>query len=249
METGGSMRGDVGATAGPREASASTDGPGAVGLRVLVFSRTAGYRHASIANGIALLQTLAGQRGWDLVTTEDPALMRDDTLAAIDVVVFLSTTGDVLDVTQQAALERYVRAGKGWVGVHAASDTEYDWPWYGGLVGAYFNAHPAIQPASIRVEDASHPATRDLPNPWTRTDEWYGFRDNPRARVNVLLSLDEGSYAPGDGGMNGDHPIAWYQLYDGGRSFYTALGHTEESYGEAAFVSHLAAGIAWAGAR
>jgi len=140
-----------------------------------------------------------------------------------------------------------VQSGKGWVGIHSASDTEHDWPWYGGLVGAYFASHPDIQQASIRVEDTTFPATRGLPDPWVRTDEWYAFTSNPRGRVNVLLSLDESSYSPGDSSMNGDHPIAWYQTYEGGRSFYTALGHTSESYAEPLFLQHIAAGIEWAG--
>jgi len=162
------------------------------------------------------------------------------------VVVFLSTTGDVLDERQQAAFERFIRAGKGFVGVHSATDTEYEWAWYGGLVGAYFKAHPAIQSASMVVENASHPATSHLSSPWTRTDEWYGFRVNPRAKVNVLLSLDEQTYDPGEGAMDGDHPIAWFHEYDGGRAFYTALGHTRESYAEPDFLAHLEGGIEWA---
>jgi type 1 glutamine amidotransferase len=216
-------------------------------LRVLVFSATAGYRHASIPDAIAALQTLATQRGWALSATEDATQFQDSTLSAVDVVVFLLTTGDVLDADQQSSLVRYVQSGKGWVGIHSASDTEHDWAWYGGLVGAYFLSHPDVQQASIRVEDATFPATRDLPNPWVRTDEWYAFTSNPRGRVNVLLSLDESSYSPGDSGMGGDHPIAWYQVYEGGRSFYTALGHTSESYTEPLFVAHLAAAIEWAG--
>jgi type 1 glutamine amidotransferase len=231
----------------PEVRVAGGGGGGGAKLHILVFSRTAGYRHASIPDGIAALRDLAAHRGWQVVATEDPSVFRDETLAAVAVVVFLNTTGDVLDADQQGALERHVRAGKGWVGIHAAADTEYGWPWYGGLVGAYFRAHPAIQEARIRVEAASHPAARGLPDPWTRTDEWYAFRENPRPRVNVVLSLDETSYAPGNGGMDGDHPVAWYHLYDGGRSFYTALGHTEESYRDPAFLNHLGAAIAWAG--
>jgi cytochrome c len=233
----------------PSDAGASADVDRLASLRVLVFSKTAGYRHASIPDGIAALQKLATQRGWTLAATEDATQVQDSTLSALDVLVFLSTTGDVLDTDQQSALMRYVQSGKGWVGIHSASDTEHDWAWYGGLVGAYFLSHPDVQQASIRVEDATHPATRSLPNPWVRTDEWYSFTSNPRGRVNVLLSLDESSYSPGDSGMGGDHPIAWYQTYEGGRSFYTALGHTSESYSEPLFLAHLAAAIEWAGGR
>jgi type 1 glutamine amidotransferase len=233
----------------PSAAPATSATDAGTSIRVLVFSATAGYRHASIPDGIAALRSLAAQRGWILSATEDATQFQDATLSALDVVVFLSTTGDVLDADEQAALVRYVQSGKGWVGVHSASDTEHDWPWYGGLVGTYFLSHPDIQQASIHVEDGTFPATRPLPDPWVRTDEWYAFTSNPRDHVNVLLSVDESSYSPGDAGMGGDHPIAWYQTYEGGRSFYTALGHTSESYSEALFLAHLAAGIEWAAGR
>jgi type 1 glutamine amidotransferase len=229
------------------DGAAPVDGSRSGPLRVLVFSATAGYRHASIPDGIAALQMLASQRGWTISATEDATQFQDSTLSALDVIVFLSTTGDVLDTDQQAALVRYVQSGKGWVGIHSASDTEHDWPWYGGLVGAYFSSHPDIQQASIRVEDPTHPSTVGLPNPWVRTDEWYAFTSNPRGRVHVLLSLDESSYSPGDSGMDGDHPIAWDQTFEGGRSFYTALGHTSESYQEPLFLAHLTGAIEWAG--
>jgi cytochrome c len=213
---------------------------------VLVFSRTVEYRHASIEDGVEALQTLADQRGWALSATEDAAMFMPHLLAEFDVVVFLSTTGDVLDAAQQVAFEDFIGSGNGYVGVHAASDTEYDWPWYGDLVGAYFSAHPDIQEASVLVEDAEHPATVGLGSPWIRTDEWYGFDQNPRGAVSVLLAVDESSYDAGEGSLGDDHPIAWYHEYDGGRSFYTALGHTAESYIEPSFLTHLAGGIEWA---
>lgn len=224
------------------------DAPVSQSPRVLVFSKTTGYRHDSIPDAIAALERLAAERGWDLAATEDAAVFTDQDLGAFDVVVFLLTSGEVLDEAQQAAFERFIRSGKGWVGVHSASDTEYDWPFYGELVGAYFQAHPAVQQARVRVERGSHLATEALPETWTRTDEWYGFVENPRASVTVLLSLDESSYAPGDGAM-GDHPIAWYHGYEGGRAFYTALGHTRESYTEPELLAHVAGGIEWAAGR
>jgi type 1 glutamine amidotransferase len=216
---------------------------------LLIFSRTAGYRHTSIELGVAALARLAQDRGWRAVASDDPAQFTDATLADFNVVVFLSTTGDVLDEAQQAAFERFIRAGNGFVGIHAAADTEYDWPWYGELVGAYFKAHPEIQPASIIVEDQTHPSTAHLPSTWQRTDEWYGFRANPRDAVHVLLRLDETSYSAGDGAMGADHPIAWYHDHDGGRAFYTALGHTDQSYSDELFLSHLAGALTWAAAR
>jgi type 1 glutamine amidotransferase len=217
---------------------------------VLVFSRTLGFRHDSIADGVGALETLARDRGWQLSATEEQGVFSDVGLAPFSVVVFLSTTGDVLDGDQEAALERFVRAGGGWVGIHSASDTEYSWPFYAGLVGAYFREHPvALQPALVRVENASHPATATLPTEWRRTDEWYAFATNPRPNVTVLLTLDETSYAPGTATMGSDHPVAWYHAYEGGRAFYTALGHTRESYAEPAFVAHLAGAVEWAAGR
>lgn len=173
--------------------------------------------------------------------TEDPATFADATLSEYRVVIFLSTTGDVLNVAQQAAFERYIQTGNGYVGIHSASDTEYDWPWYGGLVGAYFSNHPSIQPGTIHVEDRSHPSTASLPETWLRTDEWYDFRTNPRGTVRVLATLDEASYS--GGGMGTDHPISWYHEYDGGRAWYTAGGHTVESFSEPLFLEHILGGI------
>jgi type 1 glutamine amidotransferase len=213
---------------------------------ILVYSRTAGYPHASIPAGLTALTFIANERGWPLTASEEGALFSDSGLEPFDVIVFLSTTGDVLDADQQAAFERFIRAGGGWVGIHSACDTEYDWPFYGGLVGAYFREHPAIQEAVIRVEDATHPATGALPSEWRRTDEWYAFQQNPRPNVTVLLTLDETTYTPGTATMGSDHPVAWSHEYEGGRAFYTALGHTSESYAEPAFIGHLAGAIQWA---
>jgi type 1 glutamine amidotransferase len=214
-------------------------------LAVLVFSKTVAYRHESISEGVRALEEIGRELGWTVTATEDASVFSDEGLAGFDAVVFLMTTGDVLDPSQQAAFERYINKGKGYVGVHSASDTEYDWPFYGALVGAYFKSHPEIQKATYRVEDREHPATRHLPSSWTRTDEHYSFRTNPRGKVHVLLSLDEASYAPGEHAM-GDHPIVWCrELEGGGRSFYTALGHTKESYTDAHLRQHLASAIAW----
>jgi cytochrome c len=174
--------------------------------------------------------------------TEDAGhFITDATLAEYKVVVFLSTTGDVLDQEQKAAFERYIRAGGGFVGIHSASDTEYHWTWYGRLIGTWFASHPQIQHATIRIEDSNHPSTKGLPASWERIDEWYNFRTNPRSVVHVLASLDESTYS--GGAMGGDHPIAWCQNVDGGRSWYTAMGHTKESYAEPRFRLHLLGGI------
>jgi type 1 glutamine amidotransferase len=212
--------------------------------RVLVFSKTAGFRHDSIPDGIAAIEQLGTSGGFTVDATEDAGAFTADNLRRYGAVVFLSTTGDVLDDTQQRAFEGYIHDGGGYVGVHAAADTEYDWPFYGGLAGAWFQSHPAIQPATVDVEDRAHPATSDLARTWDRTDEWYNYRSNPRERAHVLASLDESSYTGGT--MTGDHPIAWCQDYQGGRAFYTGGGHTKESYADPAFRRHLLGGIRWA---
>jgi len=183
-----------------------------------------------------------------VTATEDPAYFQPDSLAKFAVVVFLNTSGDVLDALQQEAFRAYIQNGGGFVGVHAASDTEYDWSWYGDLVGAYFKNHPHIQEAVVRVVDRTHPSTKELPEAWTRTDEWYNFRENPRTKgVQVLAVLDETTYEGGE--MGEDHPISWYHLYNGGRAWYTAMGHTKESYAEPLFRQHLLGGILWAAGR
>ncbi|WP_369375477.1 ThuA domain-containing protein [Promicromonospora sp. Populi] len=209
----------------------------------LVFSRTTGFRHGSIPVGIEAITQLGAENDFTVTATEDPTVFSDEGLADYEVVVFLSTTGDVLNAEQQAAFERYIQGGGGYAGIHAASDTEYDWPWYGELVGAYFLSHPANQDATIDVEDGAHASTAHLPTRWERHDEWYNFQSNPRGDVHVLASLDEESYDPGGGAMGADHPTAWCQVYDGGRSWYTGGGHTDESYAEPAFRQHLLGGI------
>ncbi|WP_433112712.1 ThuA domain-containing protein [Micromonospora sp. CA-246542] len=208
---------------------------------VLVFSKTAGFRHGSITPGITAIQQLGAANGFTVEATEDAGQFTDANLARFAAVIWLSTTGDVLNATQQAAFERYITAGGGYVGVHSASDTEYDWPWYGGLVGAYFASHPAEQTATVTVADQVHPSTKGLPQRWSRFDELYNYRANPRGSVHVLATLDESTYTGGS--MGYDHPISWCQNYSGGRAWYTGLGHTDASYTDAAFRQHLLGGI------
>jgi type 1 glutamine amidotransferase len=207
----------------------------------LVFSKTTGFRHDSIPQGIDAITTLGGEHRFAVDGSEDAARFSDEILARYKVVVFLNTTGDVLGDGEKAAFERYIRSGGGFVGIHSASDTEYLWPWYGRLVGAYFASHPAVQPARIRIANPHHPSTMSLPTAWERTDEWYNFRSNPRGMVQVLATLDESSYSGGT--MGADHPIAWCQKIDRGRAWYTAMGHTAESYREPLFRLHLLGGI------
>ncbi|MFB9465436.1 lectin [Streptomyces cinereospinus] len=214
---------------------------------VLVFSRTAGFRHSSIDDGIAALRELGAAHNFTVDATEDAGAFTGANLARYEAVVFLSTTGDVLNGTQQTAFEQYMQGGGGYVGIHAAADTEYDWPFYAGLAGALFQSHPATQSATVKVEDRAHDATAHLGATWQRTDEWYNYRSNPRSTAHVLASLDESSYSGGT--MAGDHPISWCKDYQGGRAFYTGGGHTDESFGEPAFRRHLLGGIRWAADR
>lgn len=230
-------------TAYPHQA-AHTDRADQHGFKALVFTKTAGFRHQSISAGIRAIQGLSVEHEFDADFTEDAALFTDANLATYDVVIFLNTTGDVLNEEQQQAFERFIQAGNGFVGVHSASDTEYDWPFYGGMIGAYFESHPSIQAATVNVVDREHPSTRTLPERWGRTDEWYNFRSNPRGSVHVLATLAAGSYQGSS--MGADHPIAWCHAYEGGRSWYTAGGHTSATYSEPGFLDHLINGIEWA---
>ncbi len=212
--------------------------------RILVFSKTAGFYHKSIPVGVAALQKLGQENGLLVDTTTNSAYFNEDSLKRYSAVIFLNTTGDVLDHRQEIAFERYIQAGGGFVGVHAATDTEYDWRWYGKLVGAYFKGHPRTQNAKFVIKDKRSPATEFFADTvWERTDELYNFkRLNPD--VNVLMTVDESSY---EGGGHGDyHPMAWYHEYDGGRAFYTALGHTDESYSEENYLKHVLGGIRYA---
>ncbi len=219
--------------------------------RLLVFSKTSGYRHASIPNGIAAIQKLALENGYDVDTTENAAIFNEDSLKKYAAVVFMSTTGNVLDYRQRTAFERYIQAGGGFVGVHSATDTEYDWGWYGRLVGNYFIDHPGIndtfpnvQQATLHVVDQTFGATKHLPATWTRTDEYYSFRKQLDSNIHVLINIDEATYKGGH--RMGNHPMAWYHEYDGGRAFYTELGHTAESYTDENYTKHLLGGIQYA---
>jgi len=211
--------------------------------RILVFSKTAGFHHSSIDEGIAALQKLGLENNLDVDTSKNSELITPENLKKYAAVVFLNTTGDIFNDNQQKAFEDYIHAGGGYVGIHAASDTEYDWPWYGKLTGAYFVSHPDQQVADLQVLKRKTIATKHLPEIWKRKDEWYNFKDIEKD-IKVLINLDEKSYK---GGTNGDnHPVAWYRDFEGGRSFYTALGHVEESYIDPLFLKHILGGIQYA---
>lgn len=207
---------------------------------VLIFTKTTGFRHKSIPKGVETVTRLLDSVGVKSMHSEDANLFQPDSLRRFDAVIFLSTTGDLFDASQKDALQKFVQSGKGYVGIHAASDTEYNWPWYGGLVGGYFASHPKVQDAEIQVLNHDHPSTKHLPKVWFHRDEWYDFKD-VKPGLNILMNLDEQSY---EGGKMGKfHPIAWFQEYDGGRSFYTGLGHTEESFDSLLFQKHIVGGI------
>ncbi|MDH7463181.1 ThuA domain-containing protein [Chitinophagaceae bacterium 26-R-25] len=211
--------------------------------RILVFSKTGGFRHSSIPAAKSAIMKLGKENGFDVDTTEDSSRIVRKTLKKYAAVVFLQVTGDVLNTEQQKDFEHYIQAGGGYVGIHGASAAEPDWSWYGELVGARFDSHPAPQEATLNVVDHTHSSSRHLPSIWTRKDEWYNFKAiSPK--LNVLITIDEKSYT---GGKNGnDHPMAWYHSYDGGRAWYTALGHADEAYAEENFLKHLLGGIEYA---
>ncbi|MHC4415931.1 MAG: ThuA domain-containing protein [Planctomycetota bacterium] len=211
---------------------------------VLVFTKTAGFRHDSIAAGVRAIKRLGARNGFAVDETGDAGAFTGSNLARYAVVVFLNTTGDILDREQEAALRAFVGGDNGFVGIHAASDTEHDWAWYGGLVGARFAGHPPVQTAQVRVVDREHPSTRHLPGRWSRRDEWYNFATNVPDGVRVLAFVDESTYAGGT--MGQAHPVVWCHAYDGGRSWYTAGGHTIECFAEPLFTEHLLGGILWA---
>lgn len=211
-------------------------------FRVLVFSKTTGFRHDSIPAGVTAIQNLGQQNNFAVDATEDDTQFTDTNLARYAAVIFLSTTGDpVVTQAEKDAFQRYVQHGGGFVGIHAASDSGYSWAWYGQLVGAYFRQHPAQQNAVVRIEDPNHPSTQGLPAQLTRFDEWYDFQANPRPTVHVLTTVDESTYSGGT--MGADHPTTWCHDFDGGRAWYTALGHTIESFSEANFLHLLLGGI------
>jgi len=207
---------------------------------ILIFTKTEGYRHQSIPTGVDAVEQLASEHNMATLHTEDAAYFHPDTLRQFDAIVFLNTTGNILNKQQQQALKKFIHNGSGFMGIHAAADTEYEWPWYDKMIGAYFENHPQIQEAKISVTNKNHPSTSFLPDTWTRTDEWYNYK-NISPDITVLMNLEESSY---EGGTNGEHhPIAWYHEFKGGRVFYTGGGHTKESYSDTLFRRHLWGGL------
>ena len=222
-------------------------------FKALLVTTTNGWHHEAVHYGVVALKELATKNYFDIVLFENPNGFTDQYLAQFQVVIFLNTTGNIFDSAQQKTMERFIKSGKGFVGIHSASDTEYDWEWYTKLVGRMFQIHPAIQTAKLNILDVSFPGLQGFANNKQWTDEWYEFGPEKIAGLNYILAVDETSYDPkvqwGDKkglGMGKLHPVSWYHNYDGGRAFYTALGHMPAIYSDAAFLNHLYAGILWA---
>lgn len=223
-------------------------------FNVLVFSKTAGWRHDAIPAGVAAIRNLGKLHDFDVFWTEDAGrVFNDQELSKYQAVVFLLTTGDILDDGQQAAFERYIRSGGGYVGVHSAADTEAGWPWYTRMVGHMFQSHPAVQSAVLQVEDRDFPGMERHAGRLLATDEWYAFGPALSSRLRYLLTVDETTYQPEahrpeQSGQRtaAFHPVSWYQYYDQGRAFYTARGHLPATYGDDVFLHHLYGGIYWA---
>jgi type 1 glutamine amidotransferase len=214
--------------------------------RILVFYKTAAYKHLSIPAGITAITKLGRENNFEVDTSSNSSVFDLNNLKNYNAIVFLSTSGDMLDDHQQSQFEQYIRSGGGFMGIHGASAGEYDWTWYGQLVGAVFDGHPVQQNATFKVIDKKHPSTRHLPSKWNIKEELYNFK-NISPNIKVLLTVDESSY---QGGTNGVfHPMAWYHEFDGGRSFYTALGHADDKYTNPLFLKHILEGIRYAMAK
>ena len=222
-------------------------------LNILVFSKTEGFRHSSISSGIKMLYDQSKEQNWVITVTENASLLSDETLSQMDMVVFMNPTGNAINETGQTAFEKFIKSGKGFVGIHAAADCEYDWPFYGNLVGAYFLTHPPAQEATVIFENYDHPAMQPFKGMKTYTtfDEWYSFKENPRKNVNVLARLDESTIenTNDDKWRMNDHPLIWWTEVDDVRSFYSVFGHTHEAFQDRLIIEHLTNAINWAGKR
>jgi type 1 glutamine amidotransferase len=222
-------------------------------FKALIVTTTNGWHHESLHAGVIALKDLATRNSFDAVLFEDPNSFNDKFLEQFQVVIFLNTTGDIFKPEQQKALEKFIQSGKGFVGIHSASDTEYDWEWYTKLVGRMFHIHPAVQTAKMQVLDSKFPGLQGFENGRLWTDEWYEFSANKTTGLHDVLAVDESTYSPKADwgakkgqGMGKVHPISWYHDFEGGRSFYTALGHLPTNFSNDAFLNHLYAGILWA---
>ncbi|MAL17805.1 MAG: Crp/Fnr family transcriptional regulator [Balneola sp.] len=222
-------------------------------FKALLFTKTAGWHHESINEGVDGIRKLADRHQFQVDWQEQANRISSENLKQYDVIIFLSTTGDILNEEQQKAMEEFIQSGKGFVGIHAASDTEYEWEWYTQLVGRMFEIHPANQTTRVTVLDSSFPGMERMPESYLWTDELYEFGEEKVEGLNYLMTIDESYYevqpAWGDKkteGMGDFHPVAWYHEFDGGRSFYTAFGHMPQTYSDNMFLEHIYGGIYWA---
>ena len=216
-------------------------------LNVLVFSKTQGYRHENIKIGLAGFRTLAANKSWKITTTEDATYFNDKFLSKIDVVVFFNTTGDILNSSEEIALEWFIKSGGGFLGIHAAADTEYDWPFYQELIAAHFASHPPTQKARLIVhQETNHPAIGHLGNEWSLRDEWYSFKEPLKSHATLLMEVDDSSLS-GKIPLTESHPIAWAHEKFGGRSMYTGIGHTAEQFSDPVYLEHIARSVEWVG--
>lgn len=220
---------------------------------VLLFTKTDGFHHKSINEGVDAIRDMGKRHFFTVDWHEDANVITDENLEKYEAIVFLLTTGDILDATQQKAVENFIQSGKGFVGVHSASDTEYDWDWYTKMVGRTFHIHPEIQTAELEVTDRKFPGLERMPDRFLWTDEFYEFGAERIDSLNYILTIDESTYKPeadwgrvAGTGMGDFHPMAWYHEYDGGRAFYTALGHMPETYSDRLFLEHVYGGLYWA---
>lgn len=212
---------------------------------ILVFSKTTGFRHKSIPVGITYFKNLQKETNWNIDFSEESNDFSSENLAKYNVVVFLNTTGNLFNDQQKKAFKKYIANGNGFVGIHSASNTEEQWPWFTDMIGATFRDHPKVQKAKVLVNLTSeHPAINHLNKEEFFKDEWYNFQKPVAKHVTVLASVDETSYKGKK--MNTNHPITWYHYFDGGRIFYTGLGHTNNSYKDVRFKEMIKGGILWA---
>ena len=218
---------------------------------ILSFSKTNGFRHHdSISASIQMLDELAVENGWQFFHTENGAVFTPENLQRFRLIVLNHKSGTVWTPNQRQALKDYVESGGTLLAQHAAGgDQGYDWSWYfDQVLRAQFVDHPMvehIQQATLVVEDRSHPATAHLPSAWTRRDEWYNFVSSPRANTQVLISIDEATYDPETSPMGADHPMVWWHWVGKGRVFYSALGHTTDTYQEPQFRDFIKGAITW----
>lgn len=222
-------------------------------FNVLLYTKMNGFHHESVNEGVTAMRAMAQRHHFTIDWQEDANVFSDEKLKNYQAVIFLLTTGDILNEEQQAAMERFIRSGKGFVGIHSASDTEYDWDWYTKMVGRTFHIHPVIQTAELTVTNRKFPGVERMPERFLWTDEWYEFGAERIKGLNYILAVDEQTYDPkvdwgskkGEG-MGKFHPIAWYHEYDGGRAFYSALGHLPATYSDPLFLEHIYGGLYWA---